>query len=213
MIIRGNQGRYPRQRAGRPQGALVLLGVAALACQEPRGRQPAVVPPAPPPAVSAADSPASVGSSAPVASAAPVDSPALPSAFAAFEPPAPAPPGSARPPVVRSPAFSAACDGPDQRKYGTTCCTAFGTRQTGFPGQTILACNGPQIGSPCRRKQDCDVECSCGMAGGPQPPGRPKRSPPSGARGRKGVCGGELLVGVWMCEIDEKGLVTHKIID
>jgi hypothetical protein len=37
--------------------------------------------------------------------------------------------------------------------------------------------------------------------------------PPSGTRGQTGVCGGDLQVGVWMCEINEKGEVSHKIID
>jgi hypothetical protein len=82
-----------------------------------------------------------------------------------------------------------------------------------FPGQTILSCRGPQIGKPCQRKQDCDVACFCGAQQGPLDPRARPAGPPDGTRGHTGVCGGTLQAGVWMCQINDKGLVSRMIID
>ncbi len=81
-----------------------------------------------------------------------------------------------------------------------------------MPGQAILSCRGPRIGSPCTRKGDCDIACFCqGNQNGPELSS--DSGPASGATGLTGVCGGTLWAGAWMCQIDEAGKVTRIIID
>jgi hypothetical protein len=101
----------------------------------------------------------------------------------------------------------------DQRLFGSACCTRYGSGERArFPGMTFLSCTGPRIGLPCRRKGDCDVACSCD-AKGMLRPGDGPQGPADGTRGFVGHCASHLQVGVWMCQIDEKGLVTHLIVD
>ncbi|MFO0547790.1 MAG: hypothetical protein U0271_05345 [Polyangiaceae bacterium] len=104
----------------------------------------------------------------------------------------------------------APCDGEDERLYGSTCCEVRGRREDRFPGMVYLACHGPQIGQACSSKKDCDIACSCDPQGLPM---RDHAGPPDGTRGAKGVCSGVRAVGVWMCDIDENGVVSHLIVD
>jgi hypothetical protein len=106
-----------------------------------------------------------------------------------------------------------ACDHPDEVRYGTTCCRRTGSREHRFPDQTVLSCVGGQIGKACRKKGDCDVVCFCPDDGNPPAPEKGPTGPNDGTTGVTGVCGGSLQAGVWMCEIDEKGAVTHVILD
>ena len=54
--------------------------------------------------------------------------------------------------------------------------------------------------------------CSCDGDDPPDPRSGPT-GPADGTRGVVGTCSGELEAGVWMCELDDKGVVTHLIID
>jgi hypothetical protein len=104
------------------------------------------------------------------------------------------------------------CDGPDQRLYGTTCCTVEKIDEHHkYPGMTFLTCRGPQVGKACHSKRDCDVACSCDG----DSPGRPgdRHGPKDGTKGVTGRCADSRQIGVWMCDIDEKGVVTHLIVD
>jgi hypothetical protein len=40
-----------------------------------------------------------------------------------------------------------------------------------------------------------------------------RAGPKDGTRGAQGVCRGRLQIGVWMCQIDDKGVVSHVIVD
>lgn len=106
-----------------------------------------------------------------------------------------------------------ACTGPGQRRYGSTCCDTFhGDREARFPGMIFLRCRGPQVGQPCHKKADCDIACSCD-GGGPLRGGNSPEGPADGTTGVVGVCTGQLQIGVWMCRLDEHGVVGHTIID
>jgi hypothetical protein len=67
------------------------------------------------------------------------------------------------------------------------------------------------LGKPCTSKEDCDVACSC--ASPTAPPGRDQEGPKDGTRGVTGHCAGTFAVGTWMCEIDEHGVVAHRIVE
>ncbi len=166
----------------------------------------------PPPAPSATPDASSPPAAAATASASPVALSLAPPATST----APLVVASVTPPAAR-PAVSVAlpvdpCTKKGQRSYGTTCCDVIDNHGVRFPGQQTLICRGPQVGRPCQRKQDCDLVCFCedhGMLS----PGAGAPGPPPGTSGHTGVCGGTLQAGVWMCEIDEKGLTTRVIID
>lgn len=114
------------------------------------------------------------------------------------------------PPAVT---VTTACTGPDQRQYGTACCDVRGKGEQKSPGMVFLTCTGPRIGKPCTSKNDCDIACSCDPPGAIVGGGTPPQGPPDGTRGATGVCGARLQVGTWMCQIDERGVVTHTIVD
>ncbi len=100
------------------------------------------------------------------------------------------------------------------RRYGTTCCEVRGgDDRAKFPGMTFLSCHGPQIGAACQKKGDCDVACFCDDPTRARDPRSAASGPADGTLGVTGVCGGRLQIGVWMCQIDEKGAVTHVIVD
>jgi len=101
----------------------------------------------------------------------------------------------------------------DERSYGSTCCSAPQGREERHPGQTIMDCHGPKIGQSCKAKGDCDLACSCDDPKVLLSPSHDHAGPKDGARGVTGVCGARVQVGVWMCQIDERGVVTHVIID
>ena len=82
-----------------------------------------------------------------------------------------------------------------------------------FPGMTFLSCTGAQIGKTCTKKGDCDIACSCDDPRRPLNPSNGPVGPQDGTRGVIGRCGARLQIGVWMCELDEHGAVSHKIID
>ena len=125
-------------------------------------------------------------------------------ASAANDAPAPAP--------KPTPAASA-CGGPERVAYGSTCCDVLGRGEPKSPGMVYLSCTGPRIGSPCTSKKDCDIACSCDPPDAVLGGGTPQQGPPDGTRGATGVCGGTLRVGTWMCQIDERGVVSHVIVD
>ena len=138
--------------------------------------------------------------------------PSTPPARHAAPPPDAALPDATADAPIPKPVAWAACEGPDRRAYGSTCCDV-DREPDKIPGQVFLSCSGPQIGKACRAKGDCDVVCSCDppdahLGGGTDPQG-----PPDGTRGAVGRCGGRLQVGTWMCEIDEHGVVGHVIVD
>jgi hypothetical protein len=102
------------------------------------------------------------------------------------------------------------CSGPGLRLHGTTCCESVGEGDRRYPGEVYLQCRGPQIGKPCKSKNDCDIVCSCALPGAL---GKDEDGPKDGTPGVTGHCDGTLRVGTWMCQIDEKGLVAHWIVD
>lgn len=77
----------------------------------------------------------------------------------------------------------------------------------------FLTCTGPQVGAPCTQKADCDIACSCDPAGQMLDPRTRASTPADGARGVTGTCAGRLQIGVWMCQLDEHGVVTRVIVD
>ncbi len=106
------------------------------------------------------------------------------------------------------------CVGPDRRLRGSTCCTVTRiSNERRFPGQEFLRCEGPQIGRPCTSKRDCDVACSCDADDSPRDPRDERHAPKEGTKGLTGFCSGRRQIGVWMCDIDEDGAVTHIIVD
>lgn len=116
-------------------------------------------------------------------------------------------------PAAAAPA-RADCVGEDRRLYGTTCCTVQGgAAEERTPGEVILDCEGPQVGKACTREGDCDIACSCDSMEEPLRPGDGQRGPADGTVGVKGVCAGQTQRGVWSCRLDERGAVTHLIID
>jgi hypothetical protein len=126
------------------------------------------------------------------------------------------PPTTSPPPSNTStaePPPEMSCVGQDRRRYGSTCCEVIGgDPQDRYPGKIYLDCEGPQIGQPCTKKSDCDIACSCD-GDGPFDPRSDGRGPPDGTRGVTGVCTGQRAMGVWMCDIDETGTVSHMIVD
>ena len=190
---------------------LGLLGVCASACSEPSA-PPSNVGKGPSAIVieSARASPSGVAtasSSATAAEPAPSASTSAPSDSAASSMPTPSSPPPPGAPTVTS------CVGSNKRLYGSTCCEARGSRQEEHPGEVFLDCSGPQIGKACAKKADCDVVCFCKGQTSLVSPGASQAGPADGTRGQTGFCGAQLQVGVWMCEIDEKGAVTHVIVD
>jgi hypothetical protein len=143
-------------------------------------------------------------SAAPEAPSASTSALTVPSASSVSTPPSAPPPSG---PIVTS------CVGPRKRLHGTTCCESKGSQETDHPGEVFLDCSGPQIGKTCTKKGDCDVVCFCKGQATLISPGAGPAGPADGTRGQTGVCGGTLQVGVWTCEIDEKGAVTHVIVD
>lgn len=117
-------------------------------------------------------------------------------------------------PVAISSAPPPACTGTDQRLYGSTCCRVTrATHENRFPGQTFLSCVGPQVGKPCTKKGDCDIACSCDADDSPRDPRDERSGPKDGTKGLTGFCSGRRQAGVWMCDIDENGVVSHVIVD
>ena len=103
------------------------------------------------------------------------------------------------------------CDGADHRLYGSTCCEVVQfTQRERYPGKVYLRCEGPQIGQACTKKSDCDIACSCDAD---NPFHRRDRGPADGTRGLTGVCTGTRAIGVWLCDLDETGAVSHMIVD
>lgn len=93
--------------------------------------------------------------------------------------------------------------GPDERRYGTTCC---------FSEEGSTSCHGPNVGAPCKRKGDCDVMCGCDDPKlAPPRQGSSPGGPASGTLGVTGRCVGEIVDGAWYCVIDENGVVSHFI--
>jgi len=105
-----------------------------------------------------------------------------------------------------------ACEGPDRRAYGSTCCD-LNREPDMIPGMVYLSCYGPQIGKACHARRDCDVVCSCDPPDAHLGGGTPPAGPPDGTRGAVGHCGGRMQIGTLMCEIDEHGIVGHIIVD
>lgn len=106
------------------------------------------------------------------------------------------------------------CTGANEQLHGSTCCEKHAiSEQNKYPGQVFLDCHGPQIGRACSAKTDCDVVCSCEPDSGLKSPRDDPAGPKDGTRGAQGRCSGRLQIGVWMCQIDEKGVVTHVIVD
>ncbi len=186
---------------------LGLLCVFVSACAEPSSPPSKV---GEGPSASVVESPSAVVTVNPKSSAAP-EAPsasvsAIPVSSASSVPtPSSVPPAVA--PIVTS------CVGPRKRLHGTTCCESKGSQETDHPGEVFLECSGPQIGKTCTKKGDCDVVCFCKGQPTLVSPGDDRAGPADGTRGQTGVCGAKLQVGVWMCEIDEKGAVTHVIVD
>jgi len=135
-------------------------------------------------------------------------------------PAAVAPAAAVSPPVAVSPPAAVvapaapACAGSGQRRWGTTCCrNEPDSGDARFPGQIVTECHGPQIGAPCARRGDCDVACSCDPPGAILRAGEGGQGPANGTRGVTGTCTGVIQIGVWMCRIDENGIVGHVILD
>lgn len=112
--------------------------------------------------------------------------------------PAAAPTTDAAPPPPPATGAPAVTCMSDERQFGTSCC-----RAQPRPSRTSLTCRGPQIGQACRKKSDCDIICRCDDA----------LVHKDGLTGVTGTCGGTLLAGQWMCELDAKGAVSSLIID
>jgi hypothetical protein len=108
---------------------------------------------------------------------------------------------------------AATCAGSDEKLYGSTCCRSSGKGAgEASPGAIILSCHGPQIGKACTRRSDCDLACFCEVQTGPLSNTSGPSGPAIGTKGVTGACGGLLQMGVWMCQIDENGVVIHRII-
>ena len=98
--------------------------------------------------------------------------------------------------------------------HGTTCCESEKiSEDRKFPGMAYLTCTGPQIGKPCKAKGECDIACSCDDPKQRLNPSNGPIGPKDGTRGVVGICAGQLQIGVWMCRIDEHGVVSHMIVD
>ncbi len=137
-----------------------------------------------------------------------------PQAQTAAAPTPDARPAAPAPAPTPPPAPPPNCTGPDRRVYGSTCCQTTRIEDTHkFPGQVFLRCQGPQIGQPCHSKRDCDVACSCDPGNQLPRPADGPLGPKDGTRGVTGVCTGQLAIGVWMCQLDENGAVSHVIVD
>jgi len=125
-----------------------------------------------------------------------------------------APAAAVSPPAAVVAPVAPTCIGPDQRLWGTTCCkNETDSGDARFPGQIVTECHGPQIGTPCARRGDCDIACSCDPPGEMLRAGEGGQGPANGTRGVTGTCAGVIQIGVWMCRIDENGIVSHVILD
>jgi len=122
--------------------------------------------------------------------------------------PAPAPAPVPGPGPTLGPAPAATPDGgaptalecmSDEHGRGTTCCHTEG--EPGF--RHWESCRGPQLGKPCHRRGDCDIDCECDRA----------LLHHDGQTGATGHCEGAPPSGEWTCEIDEAGKITSLIID
>ena len=121
---------------------------------------------------------------------------------------------SSNPIVASSSTTVTPCSPTEDVRFGSTCCRRTATKgEPRMPGATVLDCRGPQVGQPCARKTDCDVVCACPGQGGRLSNMDGPSGPADGTTGIIGTCGGIVQVGVWRCEIDEAGKVTHVIID
>ena len=78
---------------------------------------------------------------------------------------------------------------------------------------TYLQCHGPQVGKACTKKGDCDIACSCDDPHQRLNPRDGAIGPKDGTTGITGHCAGSLQIGVWMCQINEQGVVSHLIVD
>jgi hypothetical protein len=145
----------------------------------------------------------------------PSDDPATaPQPIATSAMPAPAPSSAPAPTSLASSLTPPECTGADEQLRGSTCCQRHAIRdESKHPGQVFLDCHGPQIGKSCTAKTDCDVVCSCEPDDGLKSPHDDPSGPKDGTRGVQGVCRGRLQIGVWMCQIDERGVVSHVIVD
>lgn len=115
-------------------------------------------------------------------------------------------------PSATSPASPIAC-APDERRLGTACCSYPNSNERErSPGQQIMSCRGPRIGLPCKKASDCDLACECPSAQAP-PWKRGRSDLPAGTKGLTGTCASGTYVGEWMCRLDDKGQVTHVILD
>jgi hypothetical protein len=138
----------------------------------------------------------------------------MPPAPAAGTPVAVAPAAAASPPAAVVAQVALACKGSDERLWGTTCCrNEPDSGDARFPGQIVTECHGPQIGTPCARRGDCDIACSCDPPGEILRGGERGQGPADGTTGVTGTCTGLIQIGVWMCRIDENGIVSHEILD
>lgn len=98
-----------------------------------------------------------------------------------------------------------------ERRYGTTCCY---TERGDGEGVGRTTCYGPNLGTPCSRKSDCDLFCSCDdPTRRPPQQGSSPRGPADGTRGVTGRCASDTARGAWVCRIDDDGRVTHLILD
>jgi hypothetical protein len=135
----------------------------------------------------------------------------------ALVPPPPtavAPAAAVPPPAAAVAPVAGTCTGPNERLWGTTCCEHEpDPGDARFPGQIATDCHGPQVGKPCARRGDCDIACSCDPPGELLRPGQGGQGPANGTRGVTGTCTGVIQIGVWMCRIDENGVVGHVILD
>ncbi|HUS64167.1 MAG TPA: hypothetical protein VMZ28_06470 [Kofleriaceae bacterium] len=127
----------------------------------------------------------------------------------------PAPGATPAPRATPAPAATRTdCVGDDRRLHGTTCCTVHASApEDRSPGEVYLDCEGPQVGAACARESDCDIACSCDSSDAPLRPGDGPQGPADGTLGVKGTCTGQRQRGVWMCQLDAKGAVTHLIVD
>jgi hypothetical protein len=105
--------------------------------------------------------------------------------------------GRAGPPPAPPPAMAPCMS--DERQFGTTCCRSERARGE----HRALVCRGPQLGKPCQKASDCDIQCGCD----------PAYLQKDGQTGVTGTCIGYLPPGEWLCTLNESGRVSSLIID